>query len=405
MIPLAEARARVLGGLEPLPPVEVALDEAVGAVCAETVLAREAVPPFDNSSMDGYALRAADTLRAPARLRLVEAVFAGHAATTSVGPGEAARIMTGAPVPPGADSVCRQEDTTRDGDTVEVGRRVALGESIRRTGEDVTIGQELLVAGDVVTPAHRGVLAGQGRTHLRVHPRARVGVLSTGDELVDEGPLGPGQIRDTNRPTLLAALGAEGFRPVDLGHAADRPEAVAAALRRGVETCDAVISTGGVSVGDADFVKGAVAELCADRSWSMRVAMRPGKPFTFGRAPGGQPLFALAGNPVSTLVGFEVFVRPALRALAGHRDPDRPRVEGLCDVALARRPDGRTHLVHVKAAFGPDGRVHVVAAARLGSHLLHAVASCNALAVLDDGDGVAAGAPVPLLLLGPVPGV
>ena len=402
MIDLATARERVLDGLAPLAPVVAPLGEAVGCVVAEAVVAREAVPPFDNSSMDGYALISADTAESPARLRLVGSVFAGESGAMAVGSGEAIRIMTGAPVPGGADAVCRQEDTAREGDVVVVARPVAPGESIRRAGEDVAVGDALLARGEVLTPAHRGVLAGQGLEGVRVHPRPRVGVLSTGDELSDAAVLAPGTIRDTNRPTLLSTLAASGFVGVDLGRAGDDPSAIEAALARGLETCDAVVTTGGVSVGDADFVKAVVAGLCPGRAWSMQVAIKPGKPFAYGRTPTGQPVFALAGNPVSTLVGFELFVRPALRALAGHRDLERPTTLALCDVPLARRPDGRTHLVHVEVAFDPEGRLHVVGATRQGSHLLHAVASANALARLEDGEGAAAGDAVEVMVLGPV---
>lgn len=402
MIDLATARERVLAGLAPLAPVALELDEAVGCVVAEAVVAREAVPPFDNSSMDGYALRSADTAAAPARLRLVGSIFAGESGALELGPGEAIRIMTGAPVPAGADAVCRQEDTAREGEVVVIARPVAPGESIRRVGEDVAVGDALLASGELLAPAHRGVLAGQGLARVTVHPRPRVGVLSTGDELSDEAQLAPGTIRDTNRPTLLSTLAASGFVGVDLGRAGDDPGSIRDALERGIATCDAVISTGGVSVGDADFVKAVVAGLCPERAWSMQVAIKPGKPFTYGRTPAGQPLFALAGNPVSTLVGYELFVRPALRALAGHRDLDRPTTLALCDVPLARRPDGRTHFVHVEVAFDAEGRLRVVGTSRQGSHLLSAVASANALARLEDGEGAGRGDRVPVMVLGPV---
>jgi molybdopterin molybdotransferase len=405
MISIDEARAYVLAGLRPPLGVEVATGEARGCVACAPVLAREPSPRFDNSSMDGYALRAADTLSAPVRLRLVGRIHAGDQPSAVVGAGEAARIMTGAPLPRGADSVCRQEDTALDADDahVVIERAVQLGESVRRVGEDVTMGQTLVRAGDALTPAHLGVLAGQGIGSVLVHPRPRVAVLSTGNELATSDSLSPGQIRDSNRPALLATIAAAGWVPIDLGTAGDSPEAIRAALSRGLEVGDAVISTGGVSVGDADFVKAVVAELCPDYARSMQVAVRPGKPFAFGRSPSGKPVFCLAGNPVSTLVGFELFVRPALRALAGFPDPVATPVGALTDVALERRPNRRTHLVHADVAVGSDGRLHVVGSSRQGSHLLSAVASANALVVLDDGGGAGVGAEVPVLVLGPVP--
>jgi molybdenum cofactor synthesis domain-containing protein len=220
-----------------------------------------------------------------------------------------------------------------------------------------------------------------------------VGVLSTGNELSDAtGSLAPGSIRDANRPSLLASLRASGFDARDLGIAGDSSADITESLERGVASCDAIISTGGVSVGDADFVKSVLIELCGDQARSMQVAMKPGKPFTFGiTKDAGVPIFGLAGNPVSTLVGFEAFVRPALRRLAGHRVLDRPTIEMVLDCALPRKSDGRLHLTHVVARVHDDGVVHVESAARQASHLLHAVARANALVFLPDGGGAGVG--------------
>jgi molybdenum cofactor synthesis domain-containing protein len=246
-----------------------------------------------------------------------------------------------------------------------------------------------------------GVLASQGIASVVAYPRPRVGVLSTGNELTDShDDLGDGKIRDANRPSLLASLARSGFTPIDLGIAGDTPDAITEALLRGGRSCDAVISTGGVSVGDADFVKTVLAEHVSDDARSMQVAIRPGKPFAFAVDPSSHvPFFGLAGNPVSTLVGFELFVRPALRRLAGHSQLDRPTSSMILDCPLPRRRDGKLNLVHVNATFGPDGRIHVRNVSRLGSHLLHAIADANAIAMVPDGDGLETGQEVVGMIL------
>jgi molybdopterin molybdotransferase len=394
MISLEEAQRFVLEDLSPLDPADLPLGSAVGCVAAEDVVAREPSPRFENSSMDGFALRAHDTLGGAQRLRVTGAIFAGDSPTVSVAEGEAARIMTGAPLPAGADSVCLREATVLDSDgtTVLIEREVRLGEAIRRVGEDVIVGQVLVSAGDEIGPALLGVLASQGISGVRAHPRPRVGVMSTGNELSDDpGPLGPGTIRDSNRPSLLSSLSASGFASVDLGIVGDSPGAITDALERAAASCDAIITTGGVSVGDADFVKSVLRDLCGERARSMQVAMKPGKPFAFGVTSSGVPIFGLAGNPVSTLVGFEVFVRPALRRLAGHRVLDRLTLEMVLDCPMTRSLDGRLHLVHVVARVHDDGLIHVESVARQASHLLHAVARANALVMVPDGEGADAG--------------
>jgi molybdenum cofactor synthesis domain-containing protein len=403
MIALDEARQYVLRTLVPLPCVELALDDALGCVAAEVVTAREPSPRFENSAMDGFALRAFDTVGGSVRLRVTNSIFAGDTVNATVAEGEAMRIMTGAPLPEGADSVCIREEATLDpdGTSVLIDREISRGEAVREVGEDFAVGQVLLKSGDEIGPAMLGVLSGQGVTSLLAHPRPRVGVLSTGNELSDAPTLASGKIRDSNRPSLLASLRESRFSPVDLGIAGDTPEQISDAFRRGLDSCDAIISSGGVSVGDADYVKTVVTELCKGNAQSMQVAIKPGKPFTFGVTNSGTPIFALAGNPVSTLVGFELFVRPALRLLADRRTLDRPTLNAVLDVGMPRRPDGKTHFVHVVAEINEDGNVHVIRAARLASHLLHAIAACNALAVVEDGDGLNVGQTVRVMILEP----
>jgi molybdopterin molybdotransferase len=403
MIALDNARRYVLQGLVPLAGVELTLDDALGCIAAEVVTAREPSPRFENSSMDGFALRAVDTVGGSTNLRVTNSIFAGDDSNAVVAEGEAMRIMTGAPLPQGADSVCMREEATLgpDGMYVLISREIRRGEFVRRIGDDVTVGQVLINVGDDIGPAMLGVLSSQNISSVLVHPRPRVGVLSTGNELSDAPALAPGKIRDSNRPSLLASLRQSGFTPVDLGTAGDTPEQITEAFQRGFGACDAIISTGGVSVGDADYVKSVVAELCDQNAQSMQVAIKPGKPFTFGVTNSGMPIFALAGNPVSTLVGFELFVRPALRLLAGQRDLDRPTINADLDVAMPRRRDGKTHFVHVVAEINKDGTIHVVRVARQASHLLHAIAACNALAVLEDGEGLDVGATVRTMILEP----
>jgi molybdenum cofactor synthesis domain-containing protein len=353
--------------------------------------------------MDGYALRAADTADGPVRLRVVGVVLAGEVHEHQLETGEAMRIMTGAPVPEGADAVCMIEEATDDPSdhSVLISRVLEAGQFVRLPGDDVEVGQRLIARGSVVTGAQTGVLASQGLSSISVHRRPLVGVLSTGDELSgDGGILAKGKIRDSNRPMLLALLRESGFTPINLGIAGDNIEEITALLSRGVHECDAVVATGGVSVGEVDFVKSVLADICEGTARWMQVAMRPGKPFAFGTAgQGSTPIFGLPGNPVSTRVSFEMFVRPALRRLAGHRKLERTAINMVLDCPMPRKPDGKLHLVHVDSRIHDDGRMHIESASRHGSHLLNAVAKANALAMIPDGEGFEPGDVVRTLLL------
>ena len=407
MIGLAEARAYVLDGCAPLADAEVALADALGCVAAEGVVVAEPVPPFANTAMDGYAVRAADTAGAPCELDVVGLIAAGSAGDLTVGAGQAARIMTGAPMPPGADAVVMVERTEAlaDGDRVRIDVAVTPGTAVRPAGDDLQPGDPVVEPGQVLTPAHLGLLATAGRSAVRVVRRPRVGVLSTGDELVDgDAPLGPGQIRDSNRPTLLALVRQAGFEAVDLGTAADDEAAITAAIEGAAARCDALVTSGGVSMGDLDFVK-VVLDRIGDMRW-MQVAIKPAKPLAFGTVPrpggGGRvPVFGLPGNPVSSAVSFELFARPGLRKLAGRAGDDlvRPAVRAVAGEALRRSPDGKVHFVRVATVI-EDGRYVVRSAGGQGSHQLTALAAADALAVLPDGEGVAPGGEVEVLLLG-----
>jgi len=398
VLPLADARRHVLDRMPRPAPITVPVAGALGLVLAERVTASEAVPPFANTAMDGFALRAADTVGAPVELRILETVAAGHPATRPVGPGEASRIFTGAPMPDGADAVVMVERTSLvDDDHVRVEVEVPPGNHVRPAGDDLHVGAVVFEPGEVLTAAHLGVLCSLGVDAVLAHRRLTVGVVSTGDELVEgSGPLAPGQIRDSNRRTLLALAAQAGCEVVDLGIARDTEDAITGAIRRGLDGCDAVLTSGGVSMGDIDLVK-VVLDRIGDMRW-MQIDIKPAKPFAFGLVE-GVPVFGFPGNPVSSMVSFELLGRPALRAAMGHRDLDRPLARAVADEGLGRRPDGKTHFARVVASFGDDGRVHVRSAGGQGSHQLGAMAASNALAVLPDGDGVPAGGDVDVLLV------
>lgn len=399
MISLEEARAFVLDGCARLPAEPTPLSEALGLVTAEPVVSTQAVPPFANTAMDGYALRSGDTAGAPVTLTVVGTIAAGSPPDIPVGEGEAVRIMTGAPIPPGADAVVMVERTqaAEDGGTVVILQSAEPGDHIRPPGEDVAVGQEVFAAGSVLTAGHLGVLASIGTYRLPVWKRPRVGVLSTGDELVDdERDLQPGQIRDSNRRTLLGLVQQTDCMYVDLGVVKDDEAAITDAIERGVAECDALITSGGVSVGDFDFVK-LVLDKLGDMRW-MQVAIKPAKPLAFG-VVGGKPVFGLPGNPVSSMVSFELFARPGLRTLLGDPNPVRRAIKGVAGEPFRRRPDGKTHFVRVAAQFADDGRVHVRSSGGQASNLLRSMALANALAVLPDGDGVDENEDVEVLLL------
>jgi molybdopterin molybdotransferase len=385
LIPFDEARAHVVERCQSLAPRMVPLDEALGCVLAGPEVAPEPVPPFANSAMDGYAVRSDDVASAsettPVRLNVVGTVLAGQPGDRRVGPGEAAKIMTGAPMPDGADAVVVVERSrTDDPGSVLLFESAVPGRHVRPAGDDIEAGQEVLAGGTVLSAAHLGVLAALGRRNPMVVPRPRVAVMSTGDELVDhDGPLAPGQIRETNRPTLVAAATGFGFDAVDAGTVADDTDAIRAALLDAARTHDAVITTGGVSMGDVDLVKVVLAEL-ADMAW-MQVAIRPAKPFAFGLLE-GTPVFGLPGNPVSSLVSLALLGVPGLRALAGRPDLDLPRVPVRVSHPIGNRSDGRKAFVRATVTWTGSG-FEAVPVARQGSHQLAASAEANALLMID----------------------
>jgi molybdenum cofactor synthesis domain-containing protein len=400
MIALEEAQAKVNRDLAVLPPVDVAVADALNMVLAETVAAAEAIPPFANTAMDGFAVRSADTVGAgkhnPVSLPVVGTIAAGSVAPKPLGPGEAMRIMTGAPVPDGADAIIMVELTKPNGFDVDLLAEVPAGNHIRPAGDDIEAGAEILHPGTVLGPGHLGVLASLGRQAVKVYRRPRVGVMSTGDELVEgPEPLKPGQIRDSNRLILLSLAAEAGFEPIDLGLIRDDEAAIEEALRRGVTNCDAVITTGGVSMGDFDYVK-AVLTRSGDFSW-MQVAIKPAKPLVFGLLD-DIPVFGLPGNPVSSMVSFELFARPGLRRMMGRLDAERPRFTAVADEAIKRAPDGKTHFSRV-VLFDDNGTKRVKLSGGQGSHQLMAMATANALAIVPDGDGIEVGQHVDVMSL------
>ena len=402
MIPFAEARDHVLSRVEALPVRRVGIEQALGLVLAEPVHSAEPIPAFANTAMDGYALQATDTKAAPVTLEVVGTIGAGYDGDLRVGAGQAARIMTGAPIPDGADAVVKVELTSLlegSGDRVSVEASVKPGNHIRHPGEDVAAGERVLEAATEVTPGRVGLLAAVGAYEVAAHPRPRVGVLSTGDELADTaGPLRRGQIRDTNRRALLSLVADAGFDGVDLGIARDDPDDIERAFRAGVADCDAVLSSGGVSMGDFDYVK-VVLDQIGDMRW-MQIAIKPAKPFAFGIVD-DTPVFGLPGNPVSSMVSFELLAKPALRAMAGHPPPDLgpATVRAISDEELSHRNDGKTHYVRVAATRDQQGVLHVIRSGGQGSHQLAAMTRADALAVVPDGTVVDMGDLVDVILI------
>jgi len=396
-VSVVEARDTILGLVRPLGSETLSLRDAVGRVLCEEIRSDRLIPPLDNSAMDGFALRAEDTREVPAELRVVEDLPAGRTSGRKLGPGEAARIMTGAAIPEGADAVVMQEHTDHAGGRVIVRRLVELGENIRRAGSDVRRRTLIAGVGAVLRPTHIGMFAAIGRTTLQVVVRPRVAVLATGDELVEPDRLSDdGRIASSNSYALQAALVELGAEPVYLGIAPDEPEVIREHFLRAL-ACDVVISTGGVSVGDRDWIKLVLAQLGGSmRLW--RVRMKPGAPLVFSILQ-ERPVFGLPGNPVSTLVTFEQFVRPALLRMMRHHKVFRP-VEPAILAEDYEKPPGRMHFVRVTLQER-EGRLFAFPTGDQSSGVLYSMVRADGLAIVPaDTTRIEAGTEVSVQLLG-----
>ncbi len=395
----------VLEAAHPLAPETVSAGQGQGRVLAESIQSERTLPPADCSAMDGYAVRRADLAGAsaarPLALPVVFEVPAGGRSARALEPGEAARIFTGAPIPDGADSVVRQEDTELEGERVRMRIEPRLREHIRDAGEDVRVGDEILAAGDALGPAQLGMLASLGRTLVRVHRRPRVAVLSGGDELVEaDGDPSGGRIVASNAYSLAAQCVEAGAIPSNLGIARDTPEDLERMLGAGLDA-DVLVSSAGVSVGDHDHVRPVLEKLgCRLVFWG--VNMKPGYPIAFGRFEDrrGPLVFGLPGNPVSAMVTFDQFVRPVLLRMAGRSRIFRPTVRAILEEGLEKKP-GRLHFVRV--ALERDGhRIRARTTGNQSSGVLRSMTLAQGLLIFPtEASSIAAGSEVDVQLLDP----
>jgi molybdopterin molybdotransferase len=391
VVSVAEAARAVVAAVPRQPPLRLALLDALDHVLAEDVLAGVALPPWTNAGMDGYAARAEDvrgtTPARPIQLRVVETIAAGAITQQSLNPGDAARIYTGAPVPRGADSVIRQEDTERRDGVVMVFSDRDAGANVRRAGGDLATGALALAAGTVIGPHQVALLAALAVAHPVVHRRPRVGILTSGDELVSldhpDEILAATRQADVNGPALCALVRQAGGIAVPLGIARDDPDD----LRQRIEAADDIdllITAGGVSVGDHDHVRAVMTSLGVTTAFD-RVRVRPGGPTVFGTFPGGRPWLALPGNPVSAMVTFELFGRPAIRTMAGYREPFRPA--GRAVLGQDARPDATLdQYLRVTMAVRGDGELPTaMLTGPQGSGMLMSIARADGLVIVPAG--------------------
>lgn len=397
MITINEALDAVMSAVVAGRVENVPLLEALGRTLAKDVVAPDDVPPFANSAMDGFALRAADQVGPRPRLRIVAEIPAGYTMPGVLSPGGAARIMTGAPLPPGADTVVKVEATTVVGEEVELTAPVTSGENVRRAGEEVHRGATLIESGELIGPAHLGVLASTGAAAVSVARRPSVAILATGSELVavDRQP-GPGQIRNSNSYTAYGQAIEAGAAPVLLGIAQDDREETRAMMRRALDE-EVVVTSGGVSVGDYDFVKAVQDELGVERRfWGVRV--KPGKPFAFGVLD-DKLVFGAPGNPVAAMVTFEVYIRPALLKMQGRRDVWRPWVTAMSEEPV-RRSKKRAELRRCRVWRARDDTWRWTTTGPQGSAILGSMAAADGLALIPpEHPGGATGERMPIMLL------
>ncbi|QKT04687.1 molybdopterin molybdotransferase MoeA [Ectothiorhodospiraceae bacterium 2226] len=389
-----QARARILEALPRLHGEEwLALRSALGRVLAHAVHSPVDVPAYANSAMDGYAVRAEDLGHPPVRLTLAGTAAAGHPYAGTVQSGQCVRIMTGAKLPDGADAVVMQEHVQREGEFVTMAHSVPAGENVRAAGGDVARGAEVLGRGHTLRPADLGLIASLGIGEVAVRRRPRVAFFSTGDELRQIGQtLADGQIYDSNRYTLHGMLQRVGVDLLDMGVVRDTPQAVEAAFAAAREVADVVITTGGVSVGDADYVKDTLARLGKVDFW--KIAMKPGRPLAFGLLSEDTAFFGLPGNPVSAMATFYQFVQPALKRLAGAADALPLTLRAVCVEPLRKTP-GRVDFQRGILGRDGDGRLTVRSTGPQGSHVLHSMTLADCFIVLPrEWGNVAAGTEV-----------
>lgn len=399
-ISFEDARSLILDNIVPLDIETVSLLEAQGRALAEDFIAPWSLPLFDNSAMDGFAVRSADCAE-QASLQIVDYVPAGGTADKVVVPGTAVKIMTGAPIPGGCDAIVPFEEATEQGQTLTVNQRPQTGAHIRVSGEDVKTGDRVLRAGTSVRPSEISMLAALGQTAVSVYRRPTVAILSTGDELAEPGqPLMPGQIFDSNSLALAAAVRELGAEPKILGIACDSAESLREKLKAGLES-DLLITSAGVSMGDRDFVREVLAELgVKELFWKINI--KPGRPTAFG-LKNDKPVFSVPGNPVSALITFEEFVRPALLAMMGHAQVLRPIVRARLSEPV-RKKAGRTQFMRVMVQADEDGLI-VSSSGDQNTGILNTLVRAGGIALLPaDRDNIEAGELVDVQLLGLVNG-
>jgi len=406
MLSVEQARDRVLAGLIPLEPESVPIISALGRVLAENVKAGYDIPPHANTAMDGYAMKAGDTADAsesnPVWLEVIGELAAGYVCQQEVTPGTAIRIMTGAPIPQGADSIVRFERVKFDGNRIQITRPVPTGDEIRIAGEDVKKGDLVLSRGTRLRPQDIGMLASLGVTDVAVTKRPQVGILATGDELVGiDKPLAPGKIRNSNSYSTAAQVVRYGGEPLLLGIASDNKEQITDKIHESVrQGIDLLIVSGGVSVGDFDVVKTVLAAQGAIDFWQVR--MKPGKPLAFGHIIAGKkqiPVLGTPGNPVSTMISFELFARPILLALLGASDTEHPTIRAKLADPISYKDD-RRHFLRVKLEKAEDGYVAHLTGDQ-GSGILMSMVQADGLAIIPETcSSVDRGMDVEVILLG-----
>ncbi len=400
MITVDEALDKILSHIHSLGFEKVSLLDSLGRVIGEDVHARRDIPPFDNSAMDGYALRSVDVREAsqdrPLRLEVIEDLPAGYISAKTVESRKAIRIMTGAPVPKGADAVIPVEETKKENGSVLIFRAVTPGENIRKSGEDVKKGDRVISQGDMIRPAEVGMLASVGRSFVSVYQRPLVAILCTGDELVDvDGDLDEVKIISSNSYTLGAQVKDSGAIPLQLGIAKDREEEIEEKLRQGLRA-DVIVSSAGVSVGDYDFVKDVMKRLGTEMVF-WKVAMRPGAPLAFGMI-GEKPVFGLPGNPVSSMISFEQFVRPSLLKMMGSRKLFRPVVEAVLKEGI-KKMAGKRYFIRGSLSLEKN-QYFVTTTGEQGSGILRSMVRASGLIVIpEEQEIVRAGEKVKVQLL------